>query len=270
MKSIGENIAALRKNSGMTQEALATAIGVSPQSVSKWENSTNLPDIALLPILADIFGVHIDQLFGRGVSEGCISEQVLEKGCDALLDVMGSSFYRTWGDADKESYAESMQEYKSYLKEHGDARTAVFMKHGLVHYREACGGLLLKRPAAGWASLFRNEEAFELLEKLCDKDFRTALAEVIKGGKTVFTLGTICRKCNIEDESALETKFRESRMFKISQLEVDDRMLDLYEFSLPEGKLAMLYAALAFAEECVHYTAHFYNNYGCCIEDLMG
>lgn len=51
MKQIGENIAVLRKNKGMTQEALASDIGVSPQAVSKWENGTNLPDIALAEIL---------------------------------------------------------------------------------------------------------------------------------------------------------------------------------------------------------------------------
>lgn len=41
MKSIGENIAALRKKKSMTQEALAAEIGVSAQAVSKWENGVS-------------------------------------------------------------------------------------------------------------------------------------------------------------------------------------------------------------------------------------
>jgi len=270
MKSIGENIATLRKNKGMTQEALASAIGVSPQSVSKWENSTNLPDIALLPILADIFQVQIDQLFGRGLTEGCSQDQILEKSCEALLNVMGSSFYGSFGESDKETLEENLEDYKNYLKDHRDVRTCVFRSHGLVHYREECGGLLLKKPEAGWTSLLKNEEAFRLLEMLCDGDFRMALAEVIKNRKTMFTLGTICRKCSIEDEAALEAKFHESRMFKTYQVEVDDRVVDLYEFALQEGRLAMLWATLAYAEECAHYTPHYYNNSGCYIEDLMG
>lgn len=267
--SIGENIAVLRKNRGMTQEALASAIGVSPQSVSKWENSTNLPDIALLPILADIFGVHIDQLFGRGLSDCCSPEQVLEKGCAALLDVMGGFFGWTGEGSDKEMFDARQEDYKNYLKKHEDACTSVLRSHGVVYYREERGGLLLKRPEAGWASLLKNEEAIGLLELLCIRDFRIALAEILKSRKT-FTLGTICRKCNIEDEAALEEKLRESRMFKTYQVEVDDRMLDLYELALPAGMLAMLYATLAFADECARNRGHFYNYYGCSVEELMG
>ena len=51
MNTIGENIAMFRKQKGYTQEALASAIGVSAQSISKWENNTNMPDIMLLPIM---------------------------------------------------------------------------------------------------------------------------------------------------------------------------------------------------------------------------
>lgn len=65
MNAIGENIAALRKQKGFTKEALASAIGVSAQSVSKWENNTNMPDIMLLPVVTDVFGIHIDALFGH-------------------------------------------------------------------------------------------------------------------------------------------------------------------------------------------------------------
>ena len=65
MKQIGENIANLRRANGMTQEQLAEIIGVSAQSVSKWETSTTMPDIMLLPVIADIFGVTVDAMYGR-------------------------------------------------------------------------------------------------------------------------------------------------------------------------------------------------------------
>lgn len=58
-------------------------------------------------------------------------------------------------------------------------------------------------------------------------------------------------------------------MFRIGQVEADDRMLDLYELALPEGALMMLYATLAFVDECAQYKAHYYNHNGCHIEDLM-
>lgn len=62
---IGENIRALRQSRMLTQEQVALHLGVSSQAVSKWETSANTPDIALLPGLADLFGVTVDALFGR-------------------------------------------------------------------------------------------------------------------------------------------------------------------------------------------------------------
>lgn len=62
--SLNKNIGELRKAAGLTQEALATKLGLSYQAVSKWENGLSCPDVLLLPRLAEIFGVSIDALFG--------------------------------------------------------------------------------------------------------------------------------------------------------------------------------------------------------------
>ncbi len=62
---IGNNIAKWRKEKGMTQDQLAEQLSVSAQAVSKWENGVSLPDITLVPKLAEIFQVSIDQLFSR-------------------------------------------------------------------------------------------------------------------------------------------------------------------------------------------------------------
>ncbi len=60
---LGKKIRQLRFKAGLTQEQLAEKIGIGPQSVSKWENAVAMPDITLLPQLAEIFGVSIDDLF---------------------------------------------------------------------------------------------------------------------------------------------------------------------------------------------------------------
>ena len=60
---IGGRIKSLRLGKSMTQEQLAQRLGVTAQAISKWESSTNMPDIQLLPDLAVIFGVSIDELF---------------------------------------------------------------------------------------------------------------------------------------------------------------------------------------------------------------
>ena len=59
-----ENFSALRKEKGLTQADVAEALHVSPQAVSKWENGDSMPDISLLPDIAQLFGVSIDALLG--------------------------------------------------------------------------------------------------------------------------------------------------------------------------------------------------------------
>lgn len=60
--NIGNNISALRKKKGITQEELANELGVSAQAVSKWENNSSCPDVSLLTEIADYFGVSVDSL----------------------------------------------------------------------------------------------------------------------------------------------------------------------------------------------------------------
>ena len=61
---LGENLRDLRKNKGITQEELAYTLGVSFQSISKWERGVSYPDITILPTLAGYFGVTIENLMG--------------------------------------------------------------------------------------------------------------------------------------------------------------------------------------------------------------
>lgn len=67
--TLGAQIASLRKQNNITQEALAQKLGVTNQAVSKWESEQCCPDVMLLPKLADTFNISIDALFGRTISE---------------------------------------------------------------------------------------------------------------------------------------------------------------------------------------------------------
>ena len=60
--SIGSRIQELRKREGLTQEALAVQMGVSPQAVSKWETDLSTPDLSVLIALSDYFHVSLDEL----------------------------------------------------------------------------------------------------------------------------------------------------------------------------------------------------------------
>ena len=62
MKSIGETIASLRKQKGMTQNELAEKMNVTDKAVSKWERDLSCPDINTISKLADILDVSVEEL----------------------------------------------------------------------------------------------------------------------------------------------------------------------------------------------------------------
>ena len=66
---IGEKIRAKRREHNMTQEELANKLFVSKAAVSKWENEESFPDITVLPQIAQIFHITIDELFDYAFEE---------------------------------------------------------------------------------------------------------------------------------------------------------------------------------------------------------
>lgn len=62
---INETLARLRSESGLTQEETANHLGITKAAVSKWECGQSMPDISLLPAIADLYSTSIDDLFGR-------------------------------------------------------------------------------------------------------------------------------------------------------------------------------------------------------------
>lgn len=61
-QTLGQLIAALRKEKGMTQADLAGRMGVTDKAVSKWERDLSCPDVSSLPLLAEVLGVSLDEL----------------------------------------------------------------------------------------------------------------------------------------------------------------------------------------------------------------
>jgi len=80
---IGNNIRQLRRHDKKTQEALAEALGVTPQAVSRWESGGSYPDMNLIPSIANFFGISIDELFGYTNQR----EQKIDEMVDRIYDM---------------------------------------------------------------------------------------------------------------------------------------------------------------------------------------
>ena len=96
-KTIGAFIAALRKANGLTQKQLADKLCVSDKAVSRWERDETLPDLTLIPVMAELFGVTSDELLRgqRANPDATPSPQAEEKSqkrLQYLLDKAKTNF----------------------------------------------------------------------------------------------------------------------------------------------------------------------------------
>ncbi len=121
----GENIKRLRKEKELTQETLADFLGVSFQTISKWERGETYPDITTLPIISRFFNISIDDLLG--VNKSREEEKINE--CLKLYDEMKlkdiTSTYNKFQNAVKEfpndfriliRYMELLYEVKGFVQ----------------------------------------------------------------------------------------------------------------------------------------------------------
>ncbi len=263
MNTIGESIANLRKKHGMTQEQLAQSIGVSAQSVSKWENGTNMPDILLLPIIADIFGVSVDTLYGRGSTnnENSINpDKCFEQTCDLIMETLAASCYNS---NFSESFDEFLKRYRYALKNNTNNNSAVFRNHGTVFYNDRLGGLVIKRPQDGWSSLFECEETAKAMSLLVDEDIRKVYCGLIKSGMNTFTLSSVCKLSGIENTAVIAEKLEKCQMFRKNHIDIDGEIIDIYQ-PLGHGRQFFLVAIYALAKAYSDYI----DSYFCLHDDV--
>lgn len=129
---IGNKIKQLRCKIGLTQEHLAERLGVSAQAVSKWETAVSMPDITMLPKLAEVFGVSIDELF----------DLTREQKLSRIVNRM---------DNEAELPGDIFWEYEEFLKEQladGRDRARILSLLGhLYHHRMAADSRRVSRYA---------------------------------------------------------------------------------------------------------------------------
>lgn len=75
-QTLGEKLSQLRRENGYTQDDIALKLGITPQAISKWENDLSCPDIMLLPALAKLYHISIDEMLIRSEE---LNEDIYEK-----------------------------------------------------------------------------------------------------------------------------------------------------------------------------------------------
>lgn len=253
--NIAQNVARLRKERGMTQEALAEVIGVSAQTISKWENSATWPDVALLPVIADVFGVTIDALYGREEKNNTV---FAEAAIDQVIESVQRIIVGTCYEAEKDGpFEDVMKKYKLCMQD-DRCRSVIENDRDVLYFREKLGALALRKPENGWSSLFNQAENLDILRLLVDTDFRRAMQVIISRRMLSFTLPSLAKAAEVTDAERLGVMLEISGLFARRELMIDETPLVYYELTQGETKLHLLYAVLAFAQELRTYESIHY------------
>lgn len=146
---LGENIKGLRQQKGITQETLSEFLGVTFQSVSRWERGEGYPDITLLPAIAAFFDVTVDELLGVGKTrnEQKISEYIELYDSMKLKDI--SLIFTEYKKAVKEFPGDFriLVRYMELLQEEG------IFNHSSLEWIK-CGNY--KKPSAEIEKIYNN------------------------------------------------------------------------------------------------------------------
>lgn len=166
--NLGTKIRELRKKNGLTQEDMAAKLNITAQAISKWENDTCYPDMAQIPVLANFFGVSLDELF-------CYDVAQLNKRIDGIIAEARNYFWSA-PETCKEIYTDALKEYPAnerLLSElldvymtHGSSEEALPVAELLV--REAKDVFSVCRAKSNLVSLYLREDRYNDAKMVID------------------------------------------------------------------------------------------------------
>lgn len=249
MKTVGERIAALRKERGITQEGLAGIIGISSQAISKWENNVTMPDIMLLPIIADTLGVTIDELFG-------IKHKVQEKPVNieetpmAVYDEILKTMWKS------EEFGDTAERVKAQLvRDPGQHSGFVSAVSGAVYANKDIALAYLPGDKES-LKLLESEGAAMLLQILSDKNVRLMLAYQYVNSQKAFTAASFAANAGISEEEAKAAIEKSVTCGLTTAQDVDagaEESLRIYQAWGDYKMMLLVFPLLSLADRLAHY-----------------
>ena len=271
---IGANISELRKEKAITQETLAEAVGVTGQSVSKWEVGGS-PDAMLLPVIADYFGVSIDRLYGRksknstdliaGLAESIVAmpegkrlTKVYEY-CRELVFAISGGMFTT------DMFEHMLREGRAQALAHGSEADIRFGRIETTDGAVILGLteklpyiMILPEPEEGWAdSLCFSDEHVKLFEFLADPDALGIMFFLYQREEnTAFTSKLTGKRLGISQAKAEEilATLQKYKYVTTGEVEMDDETVVIYHASPHLSFLPFLIFA---SEVCQRTNAEF-------------
>lgn len=259
---LSEQIAALRKERGLTQEQLGKLVGVSSQAVGKWEKG-GAPDVELLPVLSRQLGVTIDALFGLEDGEKIDMEDTvrrwmctvpqarrLDRLCRLVWSAAGPLISSRTEDKIDISGYESCCETKD--PETGECwlrRTRIMTEDGAilgVRADDMSFAAIFPEPEAGWEPFFADNDHYRRLFETLAKPHCLELLEYLHSkpphAMRRYTAGAIGRPMGLEtsEAEALLNELAELNILNKAELETEDGILQSYLLSEDEGLVPFL------------------------------
>lgn len=239
--NLDKNIAYYRKLCGYTQEQLAERLGVTGQSVSKWETGVSSPDVSLLSDLAGALGVDMNALFAddpvplerfefSSLTERCYDSLVRmffqhQRGFYGAKTALSAAEFDRRVEEIKSRHAFPMSMCSYFIDEGDPQHGAVFLSDALSFVDRSYGGTLSEE-------LFDLDRGAELLSVLANRDVRRLLRIVyhnlITGGEAAST--------STPEELAVASGLSVEAVSEAAVLLRHVALLDETETLTPEGR----------------------------------
>ena len=251
MITIGKQISYLRKKSGKNQSELADYVGVSTQAVSKWENG-GVPDVELLPKIAEFFSVSIDSLFGRNFCD--LNEAIVkipkEDQFKIFFDycwymecaINGEDTCMSVKAVEEKANNENTQVYSGVVTDYGFTRMGLssslqyfLLVPDIVNTEKA---FFDGTDYTGFCKDFSDKYVFDICVFLYKREDNSTFTEYYVAKETKFTEDDVNRALTILEKYKLVSK---------SQIEIDNEVKTVYHFKPNPAFIAFL----IFAKEMI-------------------